>query len=92
MAPDQPHVFSPGETLALRDTGPEKPFWTVGEPFGTDLIIAIASEDPLFDRPRPANVEKATVYLRDLKKALESARSRGARLAATAIPVETRAK
>jgi serine/threonine protein kinase len=91
-AADPPRVFAPGEALALGDPGPENRGWQVDEPYGTDVIIALASEDALFDRPRPANAEKAAVYLRDLKKALEAARSRGARITATAMPVETRRK
>ena len=89
---DPPRVFAPGEAINLGQPGPSNPGWQVDEPYGTDLIIAIASEDALFDRPRPANIEKAAVYLRDLRKALEAARSRGARAAATAMPLETRRK
>jgi serine/threonine-protein kinase len=91
-AGDPPRVFQPGETISLGEPGPNNPGWQVDQPFGTDVIIAIASEDALFDRPRPANVEKAAVYLRDLKRAVELARARGARIAATAMPVETRLK
>lgn len=89
---DPPRVFAPGEALNLGEPGPDNPGWQVAEPFGTDVIIAIASEDALFDRPRPANAEKASVYLRDLKRAIELARSRGARITATAMSVETRRK
>jgi serine/threonine-protein kinase len=92
VAGDAPHVFDPGEAISLGEPGPNNPGWQVDEPYGTDLIIAIASEDALFDRPRPGNIEKAAVYLRDLKRALESARSRGARVTATAMPLETRRK
>ena len=56
------------------------------------MIIAIASEDPLFDRARTTNIEPAANYLRDLKKAIDAARARGARITATALPVETRKK
>ncbi len=89
---DPPHVFEPGEALSLGEPGPNSPGWQVDEPYGTDVIIAVASEDTLFDRPRPTNIEKATAYLRDLRKALEAARSRGARITATAMAVETRRK
>jgi hypothetical protein len=92
MIADPPRVFEAGETLNLGEPGPENRGWQVTEPFGTDMIIAIASEDALFDRPRTANVEKAANYLRDLKKAVEAARSRGARITATAMSVETRKK
>jgi hypothetical protein len=92
LAADPPHVFEPGEPLSLGEVGPNNRGWQVDEPYGTDVIIAVASEDALFDRPRASNVEKAAVYLRDLKRAVEAARSRGARIAATAMPVETRRK
>jgi serine/threonine-protein kinase len=92
LAADSPRAFQPGETLDLGEPGPTNPGWQVTEPFGTDVIIAIATEDALFDRPRPANVEKAAVYLRDLRRAVEAARSRGARITATALPLETRPK
>jgi len=92
LAGDRVRRFAPGEVLNLGEPGPGNPGWQVAPPFGTDLIVAIASEDTLFDHPRPANVENAEVYLRDLKRAVEFARSRGARIAATVMPVETRAK
>jgi serine/threonine-protein kinase len=90
LAADPPRVFAPGETLSLGEPGPDNRGWQVDVPFGTDVIIAIASEEPLFARPRPANVEKAATYLRDLKTAVDMARSRGLHITATAMPVETR--
>jgi hypothetical protein len=90
VAGDPPRTFSPGASLSLGEHGPDNPGWQVAEPFGTDVIIAIASEDALFDRPRPGNVEKADAYLRDLRRAVEFARSRGARVTATAMPLLTR--
>ena len=92
LVADPPHVFTAGETINLGEPSPENRGWQVDEPYGTDMIIAIASEDALFDRPRPANIEKAANYLRDLKKAVEAARTRGARITATAMPLETRKK
>jgi len=92
LAGDPPHVFAPGEAVALGKPGPNNPGWQVAPPFGTDVIIAIASEDALFDHPRPGNVENAELYLKDLKRAVEFARSRGSRVTATAMAVETRAK
>jgi len=84
--------FQPGEALDLGDPGPKSPGWQVDEPYGTDVIVAVQSEVPLFDQPRPRTIEKAADYLRDLKVAIEAARSRGARIAAAAIPLETRLK
>jgi hypothetical protein len=53
------------------------------------MIIAIASSQPLFERPRPNNAEDAAAYLRELQAAVEAARSRGARLVGSAITVDT---
>ena len=33
------------------------PAWQASPPYGTDMIIAVASSEPLFDRPRPSNAE-----------------------------------
>ncbi|HEX3992997.1 MAG TPA: hypothetical protein VHX39_17640 [Acetobacteraceae bacterium] len=92
LAGDHLHRFEPGEALNLGEPGPGRPGWQVAPPFGTDLIVAVASEDALFDHARPSNVENAEVYLRELKRAVEFARSRGARVAATVVPVVTRAQ
>ena len=52
------------------------------------MIIAVASSEPLFDRPRPGNAEPAEVYLRDLQAAIDTLRQRGARLAGAALTLE----
>ena len=43
--------------------------WTVGEPFGTELITVISSPKPLFSKVRQ-EVEPAAGYLADLQKSL----------------------
>ncbi len=53
------------------------------------MIIAVASSQPLFDRPRPGNVETAANYLRDLQAAVDAARGRGVRLTGGAMTVDT---
>jgi serine/threonine-protein kinase len=80
---DPPRTFGPGEALNLGH-----PSWLIGEPYGTDMIIAIASSEPLFDRPRPGNAETAEVYLRDLQSSIDTLRRRGARLAGAAVTLE----
>jgi hypothetical protein len=52
------------------------------------MIIAVASSDPLFERPRPSNAELADDYLRDLQAATDALRQRGARLAGAAVTLE----
>ena len=58
MAADVPRVFQPFATVALGDPSPGHPAWEVGPPYGTDMIIAIASSQPLFERPRRENVSR----------------------------------
>ena len=92
IAADPARLLAPNEPIVLGEPGPAHRGWQVDEPFGTDLIVAIASEEPLFDKPRPGNIESAAVYRRDLRAALDKARARGQRLAVAALPVETRLK
>ncbi len=80
---DAPRTFTPDETVNL-----SHPSWTITPPYGTDMIIAIASSQPLFDRPRPSNGETADVYLRALQTALERAHQRGDAIAAAAITLD----
>jgi serine/threonine-protein kinase len=80
---DAPRTFTPDETVNL-----SHPSWTITPPYGTDMIIAIASSQPLFDRPRPSNGETADVYLRALQTALERAHQRGDAITAAAITLD----
>lgn len=80
---DAPRTFTPDETVNL-----SHPSWTITPPYGTDMIIAIASSQPLFDRPRPSNGETADVYLRALQTALDRAHQRGDAIAAAAITLD----
>jgi hypothetical protein len=47
-------------------------FWMMGEPYGHELVVAIASPRPLFEAPRP-ETESAHRYLPELRKALDAA-------------------
>ena len=85
-------TFAAGEAVNLGDVSPGHPAWEVGEPYGIDMIIAIESSQPLFERPRPANVETVADYLRDLRAAVESARQRGVRVIGNVLMVDTVAK
>ncbi|WP_158743537.1 serine/threonine-protein kinase [Acidisphaera sp. L21] len=62
--------------------------WTVGPPFGTDMIVAIASTAPLFAQARP-ETEPVDAYLRDLRAAADNLRRRGGSLAVDAIVIDT---
>lgn len=76
-----------GEHLALGDPGPGKPQWTSGEPYGTDMIIAVASSVPLRVAPKENAEDKADAYLADLARAVEQARAAGAHVSGTALLV-----
>jgi len=89
MTADSPKLFQAGEAVSLGDPAPGHPAWEVGPPYGTDMIIAIASSQPLFDRPRPDNVESAAEYLRELQAAVDAAQRRNARITGSAITVDT---
>ena len=56
-------------TLALGD-GSSASEWVVSAPFGTEMVVALASTKPIFQAPRD-EVEGAEGYLRDLRRILE---------------------
>lgn len=60
----------------------------VGEPFGTDMMLAIATEQPLFPGFR-TQVEPLSELMPDLNAALAAARRRGSRIAVNAFVLET---
>ena len=60
----------------------------VGAPFGTDLVVGIASSTALFGRD--ASLPETTeAYVRELRAALEAASRRGARLAVSTLVLRT---
>ena len=69
-----------------------QPGWEVAPPYGTDMIIAVASSQPLFTRPRSGNVELAATYLRDLDAAVQAIREGGGKLVGNALLVDALAK
>jgi hypothetical protein len=81
---DSPRTYGAGEPVDLGH-----PSWVVGPPYGTDMVIAVASSEALFNRPRPRNEETADVYLRDLQAAIYNALQHGARVAGAATTLET---
>jgi hypothetical protein len=80
---DPPRTWAANQTINLAH-----PAWTIGSPYGTDMIIAVASSQPLFDRQRPQNAETAATYLRDLQAAIDTARQHGDRLAGAAVTLD----
>jgi len=64
-------MLTAGELLQVRDKG-----WCVGPPYGTDLIIAVATANPLFPAAR-APQEDFDTYLSAMRTALAAAAQRG---------------
>ncbi len=63
------------EPLSVRHLGDRKSggrFWTIGPPFGDELLVVVASALPLFTAPRP-EAEAAADYLPELKRVLDTA-------------------
>ena len=64
-----PEPTLPNQTLMFGSGEGGKPKFTVGPPFGREMIIAIASRSPLFDHPLPAQQTERD-YLSELRRAL----------------------
>jgi hypothetical protein len=80
-------VFTSNATVKLGlDHG--KPYLEVGAPFGTDLIVALASSNRLFAGPVREDETEQT-YLPALKAAMEAAELRGTKLTARVLAVDT---
>ncbi len=90
-ASDPPRLYPPNSQQTLGDPSTGGASWEVGEPYGTDLIVAIASTGPLVSvRKTPSEPEDH--YLSDLQNALEAAKKHGMRLAVSAFILETSGK
>ncbi len=85
---DAPKKFAAGAAKVLGDPAHGGASWQVSAPFGTDMIISIASSVPLFTTPRPQE-ETASNYLTALRQALQNAASNGAKISVAAVPVVT---
>ena len=78
--------FAAGERLTFGDR-PGKPQWQSGQPYGTDMIIAIAASTTL-QVAAPHNAEdNGAGYLADLGRAVEQARAAGARVSGALLLV-----
>lgn len=66
----------------------EEQRWNVVEPFGTDLLVVIASEKPLFAQRRRA-AEKISELSGPLSDALRAARESGGRVGASIVAIQT---
>ena len=85
---DPARQFAAGAINTLGDPAHGGASWQVSAPYGTDMIIAIASSVPLFTQARPQN-ENASDYLAALRQALQNSASNGAKISVAAIPLVT---
>lgn len=65
-----------GASRRLGDRKAGGRFWTVGPPFGVELVVVVAAPAPLFPTPRP-EAEATAAYLPELKRALDTASAAG---------------
>jgi len=85
--------LAPGAQLSIGEGGPGRPIWEVGPPYGTDMIIAVASSVPVLTRPPVQNAaDDAAPYLRDLANGIARVRQAGGRVAGTLLLLDTLAK
>ena len=61
----------------------------IGPPFGTDLVVLVASSEPLQMPREPEDGEQVTTYIAKLRTALDTARRRGARVSVELVPIES---
>jgi hypothetical protein len=64
-----PSPILPNQTLVFGDGAENRPKFTIGPPFGPEMIIALASRSPLFDAELPATQTERD-YLSALRRAL----------------------
>ncbi|WP_353213438.1 protein kinase domain-containing protein [Rhodovarius sp.] len=81
----------PGSTARLGEPRAGFPGWEVSEPFGTDLLVAVVSEGPLFGAPRP-EVEAQSSYVFALNATIGEAKRAGRRVLIRPFVVETAAR
>jgi serine/threonine-protein kinase len=87
IVPPQP--MAPGVRQRFGEPAPGFEGWVVDEPFGTDLLVALLSDQALFAAPRP-RVERTEAWLAALAGALLQAEAAGNRISAMALVVPTR--
>lgn len=78
-----------GQRVRLFDIAGPGGAFTVGPPFGTDLVVIIASSEALMVPRTSDDDETVDAYLANLKPALDSARRRNVRVSVDIVPVES---
>ena len=85
-------VYQPGQDVKPGAAGGDGKVGEVGEPYGSDMIFAIASSSPLFSKPRPKVAEPAGPFLKELQAAIEALRKRGGSVEANVMILDTAAR
>jgi predicted Ser/Thr protein kinase len=80
-------AYTANTTLALGNA--KEGVGAVGPPFGTDVILAVASATPLFAKPPPSETETVQDYLPALQAAVDTARRGNAKLTGQVLVLET---
>ncbi|WP_226381753.1 peptidoglycan -binding protein [Falsiroseomonas ponticola] len=80
-----------GQRLRLGTPRANFPGWLAEPPFGTDLVLAVASEAPLFATPRPL-IEPVADLAAALRGAIAASRAAGQRISADLTVVEVTAR
>ncbi len=76
-----------GERVRLFDTAPSSGAFQAGPPIGTDLVVIIASSEPI-DIARVTDDEETVAYYAEaLRTGLDAARRRGVRVSIEIVPV-----
>jgi serine/threonine-protein kinase len=85
---DKQAEFAAGQAKELGNPATGGATWQVSAPYGTDLILTIATSQPLFTTARPQD-ENASDYLPALRVALQNAASAGQSVSVAAQAVVT---
>jgi len=85
----KPQRAGAGITLGQAGGGSTRE-WQVSSPFGSEMLVAVAAQEPLFAAPRP-EMDTSKDYLPLLAQALQQARSKDAMVLADLLPITTSA-
>lgn len=86
--PSEPAAtLEPGVARRIGGRSGRTRFWTIGPPFGQELIVVLSSPAPLFPTPRP-EVESAAAYLAELTRTLAGPTADSARAAVLFITTQ----
>lgn len=67
---------------------PDQPSFTVSPPYGDDLVMLVASSEPLFEQPRGL-IETGSVFADDLARSVEAILNRGGNVVADLVFLRT---